>query len=703
VDQLTRPWAEHPRVAPALATFGPALVLLVLQQVFFPTPAGVFVKGINLGLLGALLAVGMGLIYRSNRIFNFAQGELGALPGALAVYLIVFSGLNYFLAAAIGLVAAVVLGTVIELAIIRRFFRAPRLILAVATIGLAQLLAIGALLLPLLWDRRPNTFRIDIPVTMRFEVGSVVFSANDVVAMVVAPLALLAVAAWLRFTDVGIAVRASAESADRANLLGVPVKRLQTVVWVVATVLSFTALFLRAGIIGLPFGSGFTFTLLLSALAALTLGRLTNLLAIGINAIALGILANAIDFNADSSLLIDPIIAAVIVVGLLLQRRSTSRADLDTSSTWQAAEEVRPVPRELARVPLVRWARVGLFAVVGAVLLALPTFLNSGRTDKASAILIFGIIGISVVILTGWSGQVSLGQMAFAGIGAALGAYSVEQWSLDLGLALLLTGLVGAAVALLVGLPALRLRGLFLAVITLAFALATSSYFLNPDFFEWVPEGRFDRPNLFGALSIDSPMRIYYLALGALLLTVLAVRGIRTSRTGRVLVALRENERGAQSFGVSVTRAKLTAFALSGFIAALGGCLLAVHQRTYSPVLYLPFESFNVFTATVVGGLGSLTGGVLGAVYLRGMQWFIEDRQWQLLASSSGVLLVLLIYPSGLGGLVFRLRDHWLRWVARRRGIVVPSLLADAAPPEPEAVAPPPGMQEPELSREPVA
>ena len=162
---------------------------------------------------------------------------------------------------------------------------------------------------------------------------------------------------WLRLTDVGVAVRASAESADRANLLGVPVKRLQTVVWIVATVLSFVALFLRAGILGLPFGSSFTFTLLLGALAALTLGRLSNLPAIAANAVALGILEIAVDWNSESARLIDPILALVVVVGLLLQRRSTSRAALDTSSTWQTAEEVRPILSELRSIPEVILAK----------------------------------------------------------------------------------------------------------------------------------------------------------------------------------------------------------------------------------------------------------------------------------------------------------------------------------------------------------
>jgi len=674
-------------LARVLQVIGPALCLLAVQQVLFPAPAGVLLRGVIVGLLGALLAVGMGLIYRANRILNFAQSDLGGLPGALAVLLITFSGLNYFLAFAIGLAGAVLVGAVVELAIIRRFFRAPRLILTVATIGLSQLLAVGALLLPSLWDERPNTFRIDVPFELRFEVAPIIFSANDLLALVIAPLAMLAVGLWLRFSDVGIAVRASAESADRANLLGVPVKRLQTVVWVVATVLSFLALFLRAGIIGLPFGSAFTFTLLLSALAALTLGRLTDLPTIAANAVALGVLELAVDWNAESPLLIDPIIGLVIVVGLLVQRRGASRAEAQAGASWQVADDVRTIPPELARLPEVRALRIGGGLLVLGLVVALPNFLGAEDSLKASAVLIFAIVGISIVMLTGWAGQVSLGQMGFVGAGAAVAAVATSEWGLDLTLALPIAGLVGAAIAVLVGLPALRLQGMFLAVTTLAFTLAMSSYFLNETFFGWIPTGRVERPPLFGRISLDSPTRIYYLVLVVLLLVLVAARGIRASRTGRVLIALRENERAAQSFGVSVTRAKLSAFALSGFIAAVAGGLLLEHQQAFSPALYGPFESFNVFIATVVGGLGSLAGGVFGALFLRGSQWFLPTR-WQALAAPVGVLFVLLVLPGGIGGLWFQIRDAALRQIAHRRGLLVPSLVADVAPPEPDDAEP---------------
>ena len=677
VDALRGLLNGRPVAARALAAVGPAAAVLLVQLVFFPVPTGVLLRGVVVGLLGALLAVGMALVYRANRIVNFAQSDLGAVPGAVAVLLITFSGLNWFLALGAGLAAAIVLGAVVELAVIRRFARSSRLVLTVATIGLSQLLAVSALLLPKLWGERPDTFRVDGPLHLTFEVAPVVFSGDDVLALVLAPLAMVGVGLWLRRTQVGIAVRASAENADRASLLGVPVRRLQTVVWVVATVLSFLALYLRAGIIGLPFGSAFTFTLLLSALAALTLGRFTHLPAIGGAAVALGVLEVAVDWNADNPLLIDPIIGLVIFVGLLALPRGRTRAERDEASSWAAGGEVRPVPAPVRRLPEVRIARgVGTAALVAGAL-ALPHLLGTEDSLKASAVLIFALVGLSIVVLTGWAGQVSLGQMGFVGAGAAVTAVATSDWGLDLALALPLAAAVGALIALVVGLPALRLRGLFLAVTTLAFGLAMSSYFLNQDFFDWVPSGRVDRPPLFGRIDLDSPTRIYYLVLAVLVACLVGLAGVRRSRTGRVLIALRDNERAAQSFGVSATRVKLLAFALSGAIAALAGGLLLEHQQAFTPELYGPFESVNVFIATVIGGLGTLGGAILGALFLRGAQWFLP-LDWRALAAPVGVLAVLLVVPDGLGGLAVRTRDALLRWVADRRGLVAASRTRDA-------------------------
>ena len=178
---------------------------------------GVAVEGLILGLLGAMVAVGMALVYRSNRILNFAQGELGTAPTVLAVCLVVYAGWNYLLAVSVGLVGSLLVGALVELAVIRRFSRSPRLILTVATLGLAQLLSLGAVFIPMIWGKQPTANQIHFPLSFHFTIQPIVFSSDYVVALIVAPLAMLGVAALLRFTSIGVAVRASAERSSRAD------------------------------------------------------------------------------------------------------------------------------------------------------------------------------------------------------------------------------------------------------------------------------------------------------------------------------------------------------------------------------------------------------------------------------------------------------------------------------------------------------
>lgn len=349
------PWLRR-----TVATVGPAFAILLLQVVFFPLTSsqgssgllwGIYLLGMVLGLLNALVAVGMALVYRANRILNFAQGELGTVPTILAVNLIVYSSIPYFLGLFTGLASALVLGGLIEFLIIRRFYRSSRLILTVATIGLSQLLAVCGLLLPRLWGKPSTSLQIDVPFTLDFTLKPIIFHADDVLALVLAPLALIGVALFLRYTAAGIAVRASAERADRASLLGIPVKGLHTLVWTIAAGLSFIGLFLRAGIIGLPVLTLISFGPLLFALAALMLGRLTNLPAIACAAVSLGILEQAIVWNhpRDPNL-VYPVVAGIVLAALFLRRRSTSRLDADEASTWQAADEVRTVPLSLIHI-----------------------------------------------------------------------------------------------------------------------------------------------------------------------------------------------------------------------------------------------------------------------------------------------------------------------------------------------------------------
>ena len=189
---------------------------------------GIVVQGALIGSLTALFAVGIALVYRANRIVNFAQGDLGAVPAIFAILLLAkdapggapnwMTGLPYPVAFVIGLVAAIFLGFVVERTLINRFCRAPRLVLTVATIGIAQLLTALALFMPevvRLQERRAGP-TLNPPFDVRVEIGGVFFDDNDLMVFIVVPLVLLALALFLRYTRVGIAIRAAAERSDRA-------------------------------------------------------------------------------------------------------------------------------------------------------------------------------------------------------------------------------------------------------------------------------------------------------------------------------------------------------------------------------------------------------------------------------------------------------------------------------------------------------
>jgi branched-chain amino acid transport system permease protein len=643
----------------------------------FPAPLGVIVNGALLGSRVALIALGIALVYRANRVINFAAGDLGQLPASLAVLLVLSWGWNYYVSAGIGLVAAIVLGVLVERLIIRRFYKSPRLIVTVATIGVAQLLTAIALFMPSWFGDLAVAPRLDPPFDMSLSMPGVIFHSADLLTLIVVPICFISLGLFMQRSSFGIAIRGSAERGDRASTLGIPVQRLHTVVWVIASLLAFVAMFLRAGVVGLPVGQVLGPAFLLQALAAAVIGRMERLPTIAIAAIGIGIIDQSMTFQSGNRPAFNDVALFVIILVALLVTRGASGTRAGEVSTWQAAREVRPVPEELAGLPEVRYARWAFGAVLVAALVALPLWLTESKINLAAVIVIFGIVGLSLVVLTGWAGQVSLGQMAFAGIGAAVGGALTADQGWDLALALLLGGIVGALIAVVIGYPAIRRGGLTLPVITLAFALLTSSYLLNREFWDsWLPVGRIERPDFLGLIDISTETRYYYFCLAGLALMYVVARGVRRTRTGRVLIAIRENERAARAYGIDATRTTLAGFALSGFMAAFAGVLYVHHQSGLGIAAFAPYESLNAFAMVVIGGLGSLGGALIGATYVRGAQYFFPGS-WALLASAAGLLLVLMILPGGIGAALADVRDGYLRWVARRRGILVPSLLAD--------------------------
>ena len=640
--------------------------VLAVQLVLFPLPFGVWLQGAVLGLLGSLMAVGLGLTYRLNKVINFAQGDLGTAPAVLAVGLIGFSGVNYFLGLATGLVASLILTATVEILVVRRFRRSPRLILTVATIGLSQLLVVVSLLIPRLWGQQPIATAVaSFPWQFAWHVGPVVLNANDLVAVMVSVACLTAVSLWFTRSDVGLAVQAVGDRRDRASMLGIPVGRLQSVTWVVAGLLSFVSIFFQATILGLPLDPTFGLTALVTALAALALGNFSELPVIAASAVALGILEQGVswDDTANPSLGL-AVLAAVVFAAIVVRQLFANRTDREAESSLALAGSVRELPAALRDLTEVRVGAPAGALVAFAAVATLPLWLGPGEVIRGSALLVLAIVGCSVVVLTGWSGQVSLGQMSFAAVGATVGALALLDWHWDLSLALLLAGTAAGVVAVVVGIPTLRLDGMFAAVTTLAFSLAASGYLLVREEFSWIPQSQLGVPYLFG-LALTSQTAVFELCLGVLVLVLLALHGLRHSRTGRVLRALPANERAASGYGVRVLWAKLTAVALSGFIAGLAGCLLLVVNQSYQETSFLVPVSLVVFTSTAVGGLGSAFGAILGAAIVEGSTTYLPPS-WQLLPSALGVLLVLILFPRGLAGLCYDLRDWALERLARR-------------------------------------
>ena len=328
----------------------------------FPAPIGVIVNGALVGGRVALIALGIALVYRANRVINFAAGDLGQLPASLAVLLVLSLGWNYVLSAVIGLVAAIVLGVLVETLIIRRFYHSPRLIVTVATIGVAQVLT-GAGAVPARAGSATSRSqpRLDPPFTMSFDAPGVIFNAADLMTVILVPICFIALGLFMRRSTFGTAIRASAERGDRASTLGIPVKRLHTIVWVIASVLAYVAMFLRAGVVGLPVGQVLGPSFLIQALAAAVIGRMERLPTIAIAAIGIGIVDQSMTFQPGQPRRVQrrgPVPHRAVRAAAHASGRASTRAG--DVSTWQAAREVRPVPRELVRIPEVRYARWAL-------------------------------------------------------------------------------------------------------------------------------------------------------------------------------------------------------------------------------------------------------------------------------------------------------------------------------------------------------
>ena len=605
--------------------------------------------GLVIGMANALLAAGIVLVYMSNRVLNLAHGELGAFAVAMMLALTNRAHMGYWPALALSMASAGALGAVIERGILRRLFRSPRLIVLIATIGVAQIVIVARLVLP-----KPGTANgqrilagganlFPVPVHFRPVVfGRIVLLPQHLMVLVAGPILALALFAFLRWSAYGIALRAAAENAPRARLLGIPVRRVSTLAWVLAGLLSAGGAILLAPIIGFSSTEAVGLPLLMRGLAGATITGMDSVGAAFGAGLAIGVADQLVFFWTGRSGLTDIVLLGVIVVALLWRREGFRRTTTAEQSSWDTADPVRALPPEVAGHP--RWQALvtgGRIAAAVAVV-ATPFFLTSASTFFMASVALIAVVVVSATVLTGWAGQLSVGQWALAGVGGVLGSKLAADFDVPFWVAFLFAVLLGAAFALALGLPALRLEGMSLAVVTLAFAVASASWLFEQPWFR--PVAAPVRPGYLTSRGL------YVAAIALLTATVLVTRLIERTRLGRSIVAVRDNPAQAASFGISVVRTKLTAFAISGMIAAAAGYLWVAGIGSARGAIFPPVRSLSILAAAVIGGMGSVVGAVVGAAYMWGIPYFLGhvSPYLGLLSTGVGLLALVLFLPGGL-------------------------------------------------------
>jgi ABC-type branched-subunit amino acid transport system ATPase component/ABC-type branched-subunit amino acid transport system permease subunit len=663
------------------AGLGLALVLAMLVTPH-RVPLGVVLQGGVFGSVTGLVALGLVLTYRSDRIVNFAYGSMGGVGGTVGVLLYLGRHWSYPICIVVGLLTGAAVGAATELLVIRRFARASRLVITVATIGLAQVLGGIQLLLPRWIGGPPLVGGFSTPLSSSgVNVGPVLFTGDDLLAVIAVPVAIVALAWFLLRTDAGIAVRAVADNRDRAMLLGIPVRRLATIVWSVAGLLATLAVILPAPSQGLTIDAATGPTLLLPALAAAVIAGMESLPVAVVAGVGLGVLNALVGWNFDKQAITTVAFLVIILVALMFNRAPRGRDGADESSLSSAAHQLREIPIALRRLPEVVAVRVGGPVALLIAAIVIPLGCSPSTVRLFSIAVIYAIVAVSLVVLSGWSGQVSLGQYAFVGLGACVVGDLMNHWNLDLFLCLAIAGVGGALLAVLVGLPALRIRGLFLAVTTLALAVATDAFFLNPTNFNSLIPATIQRPVLWKRFDLTSERSLYYLCLGVLVLVVIVVAGLRRTRPGRSMIATRENPRAAAAMAVPTTRVKLLGFITSGAIAGIAGGLHATILQSVGFGTYQPSESIIVFAMLVIGGVDSIGGALIGVALVELAVHFAP--QYQLIITGAGLLIALLVVPGGIVCTLAGVRDRLLVRVARRRGIEYTPTADGTAPVEP--------------------
>ena len=636
-------------------------------------PPSVLLLGTIVGFTYGLLAVGLVLIYRSNRIINFAHGQIGAFGAAVLGVAVINWHVPYWLAFPFAMLISAAVAVAAESGVVRRLRNAPRVMSIVATLGVGQLLVLLAYVIS---DQAASGASFPRPSYLpEFDVGALRITAAYSGMLFLSPVLVLAIGLFLKRSRYGLAIRAAADNPAAARMAGIFPGRMSSLSWGLAGALSAFTAILTQPTRGVTSPETFGPDLLLRAVAAAVLGRMQSLpVAMGAG-IGLGVLEQVLLWNHPQSGLVDAALFAVILVALMFQRRREGR--IEEKEEWSTLQATRRLPAGLKSVWLVR--NLGLVTGTAGLagLAALPAVLSHSDSAVITTMLALAIVGLSVSILTGLAGQLTLGPFAVAAIGA-VASYQVASRTGNFLLALLCAGMAAGVVSVLLGLPAVRLRGLMLTVTTLGFAIATPAWLLGQ---RWMlGEGKTPGRPIVGGLALDTGHSYFYFALAVFAIALLLARNVHRGGFSRLLIATRDNEDNARAFAIRTILVKSQAYLVAGFLAGLGGAVYG-HSLSSIGVATFPAElGIDVVVLTVLGGVSTLAGPLLGAVYVVGIPEFgprlLPFGNIGLAATQMGALMFILWKPAGLVQLTEPVRWRLTHWIARLRGV-------DAARPDP--------------------
>ena len=585
------------------------------------------ILGLGSGAVYAALSLGLVVTYRSSGVVNLASaaialyiaytyaylrmGELVApIPGLSPTVSLGGGPLGFWPAFLISLAVAGLLGALLYALVFRPLRATPAAAKAVASVGV--MIVLQAVLATQLGSSAVTVAPI-FPAHTYQMLGSRVPGDRLWSAAIIIALSI-ALGLWFRLSRFGLATRAAAESEKGAFVTGLSPQRIALVNWALSTVIAGVGGVLVAPIVPLTPDSYSLF--IVAALAAALVGNFTKIGVTVAAAVVIGMLQSEATYLQTkswlpSSGLTDLVPLLVILIFLVLRGQELpSRGAI--------------IQRTLGRAPRPRG-----YVVPGAVIvvLGLGSLAVTHGSMRAAVIttLVMAVIALSQVVVTGFTGQISFAQLTLAGVGAFSLTRIQQQLHVPFPFAPLLAAVVAMAIGVIVGLPALRIRGLPVAVTTLALAAALQDlWFDNPDYDGGFAGAPVSDPKIFGVdLGVGAGHSYPHLSFGILCLIVLLLAAggvalVRRSRLGAAMLAVRANERSAAASGVSVAQVKLIAFAIGGFLAGLGGAMLAYQQTSADYSSYTAVGSVTFFATVYIAGITSVSGGINAGVIAAG-------------------------------------------------------------------------------------